>query len=268
MLLSERISLLPHREKEKGSATVEALLVMPVVFLFIISIAWLLEVFRIHSQIGDIVNRAGNNLVAMSYAYSVISDTGSSKQERDELVGLIGSVAYSELFLKSEIAKDSVSDEIYDLKCFFSRVSLEEEIDLKVSYKVKPFIEIFGYDGLILSNRFYSKAYTGYAGKETGEEYVYISSQAEVYHTSENCPALNTTIEAIPFCDVENERGIDRQKYYPCRVCGYGEHDEFVYITPYGNRYHTRSDCPDLTRSIKKIPITEIGDRRKCYFCE
>ena len=38
----------------------------------------------------------------------------------------------------------------------------EDMIDLRVSYRVKPFASLMGFDGFFLSQRYYGRAWTGY----------------------------------------------------------------------------------------------------------
>ena len=66
---------------------------------------------------------------------------------------------------------------------------------------------------------------------------------------------------------VDKKRNKDGKKYYACDRCENSE-KAYVYITPYGNRYHGDPECSNLKVLVRKIPKSEMGDRKLCYFCE
>ena len=65
---------------------------------------------------------------------------------------------------------------------------------------------------------------------------------------------------------VDGMRNADGGKYYPCEGCG-GNPDETVYITDYGDRYHTDINCSGLKRTVEEIDIKDVGDRGVCKKC-
>ena len=57
---------------QKGAATVEALLVMPIAFSFAMALIWMIRIFGIHSEVGAILNDVGAGYVENSYVYAAI----------------------------------------------------------------------------------------------------------------------------------------------------------------------------------------------------
>lgn len=42
---------------------------------------------------------------------------------------------------------------------------------------------------------------------------------------------------------------------------------EFVYITDYGERYHSKEGCDKLKRTVVKVPKSAVAERRLCEKC-
>lgn len=248
----------------KGSGTVEALLVMPIVITFIMFVGWFIDSIRIHSEMEAIVSETGSGIVNYSYAYNrIINGDGNSQ----ELLKTIGSVGLSKLYLENKITESDIGDRIDLLSCIVENVTEKNTIKIKVSYRTPMPFSIPGFKGMILTNSFYSKEYLGKEKIEKSNEYVFVTKGSEVYHKTESCTALKTTIQTVVKEDVDKKRNTDGKKYYPCKKCE-DEKKVLVFITPYGNRYHTKEDCSDLKVTVYKIPKTEIGERKRCYFCE
>lgn len=255
-----------HMKKalQSGSATVEAAVIMPAVLFFFLSIFTLIDLFRIHGEIGGIINSYGEEKVALSYPFMVISKGSGVKDE--SLTTQVLSTGWTELALRNKILNSASGKRISNLTCLFSNIS-NGEINLEAVYTVELPIEMPGFQGFILTNHFYSKAYVGYI-PENSEERVYITRNSEVYHTYKDCTALKSKIDTVLYSALGKKRNKNGAKYYPCEDCYTEEIPELVYITPHGTRFHTRADCPQLSLTIYEIPLSEKGDRRLCYYCK
>lgn len=252
------------KNRINASATVEALLILPIVFGFFFSVIWLIDVFRIHSEIGGIVNDVGNNMVICSYAYT---NAVTVTELNSEMGKALLSVGWSELYLRNRIVNSEVGLKIANLSCVMSDIFSEDSVDLKVTYRVIPPAFVPGFNGFILTNRFYSKSFIGHEDIPV-KEYVYITKGTEVYHTSNECRALVTNVESVLSTSIEEKRNEKGGKYYPCEHCCVKETPLVIFITPYGTKYHYDSNCGDINTTIFRIPATDVGDRRKCRFCQ
>ncbi|MBP5152896.1 MAG: hypothetical protein ILP13_08300 [Lachnospiraceae bacterium] len=250
--------------KRKGSATVEALLILPVLITFILSVSWLFDLFRIHAEIGGVLNRVGNGMVTYSYAYDRILGGQISDNEPAELAASVG---WSEIYLRNEVMKTDAAKYIDNPIFGFSRVFSDGEVSLSAIYYVKPPVSVPFFKGFLLKNSFYSRMYVGCIDEDPDEECVFITRTGKVYHTVKDCRALKTTVISVEAGQVGEKRNNSGAKYYPCEKCGKKTSEGILFITPYGNRYHTDRNCYEINTTIYEIPKSEAKGRRKCYFC-
>lgn len=244
----------------KASATVEALLLFPVIVAFFAFFLWIIESICVHSLIGAIVNEMGNRFVNYSYAYEIITDPEESLFE-DLAIAVV-----SEGVVRKEIEKSEAFKHIENLTCIMDAFEPDKGIDIHVVYRVKPLISIPWYKGIYLENRFFSNRYIGFAVKAS-EKTVYITKESEVYHTGTDCRGLKTTIYETTKSSISKKRSKKGNKYYPCEKCK-NDNSNVCFYTPQGTRYHTDKSCPELKMQLYQIPISEIGDKRKCFYCK
>lgn len=245
-------------------ASVEASLIFPIIIFLFFSIVWMIELFFIHSEMGADLNSIGKEMVAYSYPYAAVGNAEGG----GELAELAATVGRNELYVKSRIKKPEILGNVSQMTTLFSSGS-REEIDIVLTYRVEPLLTIPGIKGVYLTNHFYSKAYVGYTGKDTkSDETVYITRTGVVYHTTLYCRTLKTTINKISMSSVGKSRNESGSKYYACEFCDFSNHNGEVYITPTGNRYHSSEKCFQLKTDIFEIPLSEVGDKGKCKYCQ
>lgn len=261
IFLAGRISPL-YSFEIKASATVEALMILPCVFMFMMAFAWIIDAFSIYARVDSIISENGCKCVEGSYAYEVIKN---DFELENRLSDIVSSILLSEGIIKEEIKKRGMEERLNNLIVMCNIT--EEDIEIVVTYMLTPYIKIPGYKGLNLKNVFYSRVYSGAKKPEINEEYVYVAKDSEVYHTNDACKVLKLTVESISLEEIEERRSKDGSKYYPCTKCKGTNSEEKVYITPYGTRYHTSKECRELKRNVIKVPKSTVGGKRKCYFC-
>lgn len=103
---------------------------------------------------------------------------------------------------------------------------------------------------------------------EEDDEYVYVARTGQVYHIDQNCTYIAISISEVGREEIGSLRNSSGAKYYPCEYCGYNSGSE-VYITVFGNRYHSRDDCSRINRDVKKITKTQAVEegKRACSKC-
>ena len=252
-----------NMKRVKPSATIEARMILPVAFSFAMVIIWLIGIFGIHSEIGAILGEVGASYVENSYVYYAIDNGGDGKDGLSNICGNI--ITEGDLFMR--IRKSYAYNFVDDLYCGVTATG-GGYVDMWADYMVQPPVKIPGYKGMRLHNRYYSKQFTGYTPENSDEAIVYVTKGSEVYHTHLTCTALKTTINEVPVSSLNKKRNKNGSKYYACEKCVKGKASGNVLITPYGNRYHTRADCQELKLNIYKIPLSEAGGKRKCFYCE
>lgn len=146
----------------------------------------------------------------------------------------------------------------------------EECIDLVYPYKAKVFAASIGFDEFVMFSRMRTRAWTGYdnetAQKDDKEETVFVTEYGEAYHTTKSCSYLKLSIRAVNLDYVGNLRNANGECYYACEKCG-SKCTNTIFVTSYGNRYHSTLGCNGLKRTIKEIPISQAGDRKPCKKC-
>ena len=106
--------------------------------------------------------------------------------------------------------------------------------------------------------------------EEPEEEIVYVTANGQVFHRSLECRILRIRPAAVPAAEIGDYRNNSGGRYYPCDYCCRGKPvtTGLVYITDDGVRYHADRDCGEITRYIRKIPLSEAEEKyRPCHFC-
>lgn len=270
--LAKRASLIFSRKR--GSMTLEAAFALPFFLFAVLNILFAVNIIGTQSRIEAALHQVGNKMAFAGYAYE--NTVGGSLP--DGLASVALSSGYARAQVISEIGSGYLADSCVKGGAgglSFAGSSVMEEgdvIDLRVSYRVKPFVELMGFDGFMMDQRYYAKAWTGYDTTGTvsdmtaNDPMVYITETGTVYHLNRDCTYLNPAVEAVPAGTVRDQRNDSGAKYAPCGLCGSFSEGE-VYITRYGSSYHSRLNCPGLKRTIYTVPLSQVGARGRCYKC-
>ena len=105
--------------------------------------------------------------------------------------------------------------------------------------------------------------FTEAEGKDSTGEYVYITENQSVYHTSADCTHLDLSIKSVSEKSVPKMKNEYGSRYHVCDKCGTAGTDGIVYITSYGDCYHTSSECSALKRTVRLVSKTEV-DQQIC----
>ena len=147
----------------------------------------------------------------------------------------------------------------------------EDEIELRAIYYMQVPIRMFGVQQYRILQTAISRKWIGNISlKETSEtgEWVYITPSGKAYHKSRNCSYLDLSIRSVSSLRISEKRNLSGGKYKSCPICrGKGGYGQMLYITDYGNVYHTTLTCSGLKRSIYMVRISEVGDRHCCSKC-
>lgn len=105
-------------------------------------------------------------------------------------------------------------------------------------------------------------------GSAVSGRMVYVTESGTVFHRSLGCRYLNLSVTSIPASALSSRKNGYGVSYEPCERCASaGSPAPIVYITTKGNRYHNRSDCSALKRSVKIIRESDVGSMRACSNC-
>lgn len=114
-----------------------------------------------------------------------------------------------------------------------------------------------------------SRPFSGIESLEDGkgDEIVYITPNGAVYHVSCTCSYIKTALYSVRASQISNKRNDSGGRYYPCERCGESGTDDMVYVTSYGNRYHTRKECTSIRRNVMSVFKSELDGMRMCKKC-
>lgn len=270
---SKRTSLIIFLRK--GSMTLEASFVLPFFLFAVLNILFAVNIISAQSRVSAALHQVGNKMAFAGYAYE--KTTGSILPD-----GLSG-VVLSQGYARGKIL-ECVGREYLDQSCVeggSDGVSLAgssimgegDVIDLKVSYRVRPFIRLMGFEDFAMSQRYYGRAWTGYDvnggadDRDVEDPMVFITESGTVYHLDRNCTYLNPSVQSVRSGDLAGLRNQSGGRYYACGSCsGTGTNGQ-VYITEYGDSYHSRINCPGLKRTIYTVPLSQTGGRGRCSKC-
>ncbi|MCR5746751.1 MAG: pilus assembly protein [Lachnospiraceae bacterium] len=214
-----------------GSITVETALVLPLFLFAMLSVMYLTDAVRISSENTAALSEKAYTLA--KYAY-------------------LGEAGFDKVGLSSTIDMINGGDDI---------------IDLTKRYRIDVPFDLLGVYDPYAIDRVRVRAFTGYDNvnhcndkDKPPEEMVYVTETGSVYHRSLACSHLNLNIKSVDREKISYKRANDGSKYYPCEHCARGKGTPaVVYITDDGNRYHTSLSCPDLKRTIREVPLSEIS---------
>ena len=240
----------------KGSYTLEAAVVIPVVAVFLMTILFFFRVLQIQTQVQESLNYASRKTACEASAVS--SSAGL----------LVSAEAYFRRELKQyELPGHYIRGGKNAITLLQSDVA-GPVIALQANYYVKLPIPFFAVKGLAIQQKSKSHKWIGDREDQAETDYVYVTKHGSVYHRSRACHYLDLSIQTANAAEVDRLRNKDAHKYSACAECGTANGTQrVVYITDYGTCYHTSLACGGLKRTIYLIPIDEAGDKGPCSKC-
>ena len=249
----------PKARAHKASLTIEAAVVLPVMSAFFVFLLSFFHILHIQMKVEEALTYAGRKVAVES---SVV----------EEELALFASAQGLVLW---EIGRDNwvaryVSGGGLGVSLLGSSFQ-DDQIILHATYKIELPLQIFGVDGIMMWSRQAFQKWVGDmpdAEDEEEECWVYVTPQGEVYHRLESCRALVIRLKSAFLWTIETIRGKNGQKYYPCSRCvaNISEND-VVYYTDYGELYHQSLSCSHIKRTIEKMLLSEVEERRPCSLC-
>lgn len=247
----------------KGSMTVEAAFVLPFCLYAMVNLMSIMELYRLQGNMSAAMHNTAKDMAVYAHSINVnstlLNAVYAGIKTEDEL-------GYE--YLNSSSISGGAAGIVWLQSHFLEE---DECIDLIASYHVNPAFRLMGYSGFIMCNRTRTRAWTGYdnAGTASGgneEQLVYITPHGSAYHLTKNCSYLRLSIRGVDKSMIDEIRNKDGSIYYSCEHCGNGDSNR-VFVTDYGNRYHTTLECSSLKRTIYLVPISQVDGRGACSKC-
>lgn len=246
----------------KGSLALEGCLVLPMFLFFMMTVLLSLEAVRIQSNVQEALHQAGNE--------SAFTQNRLEIYEKDKVDAAEKIAVYISEQKSPYLCVDGGKDGIFVQD--YSSVNVNGLIDLKVHYKLKPFIRWIPIGDIVFEDKYYGHAWTGFQGiEDTGyhEEEdicVYVTKTGSKYHTTCECTYLQVPVKAVNKEQIGEIRNASGRKYYPCERCRPKESGMF-FVSEDGSRYHGRSDCASLKRTVYMISLNKAQGYTPCSKC-
>lgn len=279
----------------KASLTVEAAFVVPIFLYFMIAFLSFIQIFILQEEIQSGITKMGLSLSRTAYILEDFEQTADAENFDEKIFGMDYDIGladmakatvdgsllrlYAENYLDTKKIDNSCVLNGYKGLNFFDSKAKDDNgcIDIVVSYKVRLPIPLFHLNDILLRQRVKVRGWTGYQipaaystvrGDASDDPIVYITETGSVYHTNQNCSHIKLSVTKV--IGIPSERRNDGGgKYYPCEACCNGSESPAAtyYITSDGTRYHTRSDCPKIKRTVTEVHLSQVQGRSQCKRC-
>lgn len=242
----------------KASFTIEAAVIFPLFAGFLITILFFFKALMVQQSVEAALQYTGRKMAVLaceSEEKGTLLDLAAAEAVFDEAKKEVGGlVTY----------QGCVGICLDALQSSFSG----NYIELYTAYDVPLPIGFFGKQEVRIAQSVKTRKWTGYRGESNGTEtdrFVYVTPTGHAYHESMDCAYLDLSIQSVSYPAVENLRNANGERYDKCENCG--KADGAVYITSYGNRYHSSLTCSGLKRTVYLIRISEAQGYHACQKC-
>lgn len=252
---------------KQASFTVEAAVVLPFFVCFLVFILYFFRILQIETGVAQALQYAGRKIAAECY-----SEIQSYSDSEDFSVGNIlkARICFQRQLEKQECPLQFIQGGMTGISLLQSDFS-DNYVIVKAIYKMTVPINLFGKIQYKIVQEAKCRKWTGYQiGQDQQEDdtWLYYTQYGSVYHASRTCTHLDLSIQGIPYSQVEQNRNQSGGKYHPCEKCdSHSSNHRMVYITNYGDRYHTSLACSGLKRKIYMIQSSKATDKRMCSKC-
>ena len=99
------------------------------------------------------------------------------------------------------------------------------------------------------------------------EETVYVTETGMVYHRDYHCTYLELSIQMVPASALDGLRNESQESITPAAAACTGKAHGLVYVTDYGEKYHSSLNCSGLKRTVYAVPLSEAVGKGACSKC-
>lgn len=249
--------------RRKASLTVEAAAVMPFFACFLVFIMFFFRVLQVQSQVAQALQYSGRKLAAECCS---TSDSGT---------GTVGTMAKLQIYFRRELSEQNCPFKYIrhgSLGVSLAQSELSGEyVDIKAVYQLQLPVSLLGNIHYQIVQESKSRKWTGYKPEQDNADqdngWLYYTPYGTVYHASRSCAYLDLSIQGLPYRQVSQNRNSSGGRYYPCEACGGNARGGMVYITTYGDRYHSSLTCSSLKRTVYMIRRSEAKGKGMCSKC-
>lgn len=253
----------PHCTCPKGSLTVEASIILPLFACFFSFLLFYFRIMEVQLIVQNALEETGRNLALLS-----VKELEEPSEELSYLA-----LAKGMLFVKlkdEELVEQYVSGGALGVSLLTSDCE-GDYIMLNANYVMRFPIKLFGIQDFLICQRTQFRKWNGWhasTGNRDVIELVYVTEYGEVYHMRRSCTYLDLSIQKIAYVELSIKRNSDGEAFEACELCGEESMAAgYVYITNYGERYHSSLACSGLKRTIYQKQLSEVGGMPACTKC-
>lgn len=248
----------------KGSLTVEASLLLPLLACFFTFILFFFRILQVQLTVQEALEDTGRILAVMAEG-----ETAGAERKVPSYYLLAKTSLYKKLG-KDRNVERYVAGGVWGMTLLTSDWE-KDYLVLEVNYAVRFPVNLLGRHSFWMTQRTSFRKWTGWhAVRDTdvSQMMVYITENGVAFHRWKSCPFLSLSIKKVKKSETGNLRNDSGAKYKRCGNCGTkNAAAEEVYITRYGECYHTDVFCSGLKRTIYRIHFSETGGKHACPKC-
>ena len=283
----------------RGSLSIEAALALPIFMIVIIAAYSFMNLMAVEIAVDQALSKTGEELA--TYAGIKAQLIGGSLEDSEEapaggrlentIAGFFGAEEGLGEYLKASLLNAGFSEIVVQrlvteklkgsaaesgvIKGGLSGIrytgsSIDEKsgrLVLTATYEIR--LAYFpSFTGVRLTQRSVHRIWNGKGSvnESAAEELVYVTEYGTVYHRSLDCRSLRLVIRTASAEEILELRNASRHIFYPCEYC-HPTLSGTLYYTPYGESYHADFGCTGLKRTIREVPISEVGELKPCKRC-
>lgn len=254
----------------RGSVTVETSLSLFLFLMFFICMMYFYMILNLEVKIQSALEQTAD----IQAAYAAVKDYHDDD----------GSFSYIQCGLNQAFAKANVvrlageeyldstwidggSSGLHFVKSEFLKDG--STLSLVVSYRVKiPFFSVGDIAIVQDTHRriWFGDDTSGLPVQNSTENTVLVTPNGVAYHLYADCDYIDVKLQAVDAENVSLKRNEDGSQYYPCESC-HPNSSGTVYITSYGNRYHSSQNCNAIEKDAMQVSVQDVGSRHLCGKC-
>lgn len=261
---------------KKAVLTVETAVVLPFFVCFLVFLLYFFRILQIQAGVAQALQYAGRKTAAEYNAQTGAGDAPESESAGEESMVSTGiGLVKAELYFRRQMKKQQCPTQY--IKNGMAGISLLQSdfsgnyVELKAIYKMKLPVGLLGNIQYRIVQGETCRKWTGYQpGQDTEENdtWLYYTEYGTVYHASRSCTHLDLSIRGVTYAQAGRSRNSSGGKYHACEKCGgSGARQGMVYVTNYGDRYHSSLSCSGLKRSVYMIRKSKATEKRMCRKC-
>ena len=248
----------PSCIRMEASYMVEAAVTLPFFVGFLTVLLFFFQILTVQQEVGNAMLAAGRELAVL--------ESHTRKESKVEHI-------LAKAMLIKNLNGDSMTDHfVKGGKIGISLIHSDfsgDYICLQADYQMRIPFGLFGKKNIHLTQRLKCRKWTGSNHSGLKEEIVYVTKNGTVYHRKRDCSYIKLSVTSVKGSGIEKLRNVSGGKYYPCTKCMKNKspnHME-VYITTYGNRYHSRKNCSEIKRMVSAVRLSDVKQKTPCSKC-